>query len=171
MSTEVPQPGAAATEEAHPPDPPATPAPLNVGKRRIAGDIGIQVVARAGNLVLGVVVTLILVRALGVRGFGQWSTLLAIAQIATSFGDLGLTQVAVSRAARNPETEADWLGALLEMGYVQGIVEQLDKAALQWPQLAGELTHELASLRALAQRFELTEFARQLALLSGDSDG
>jgi O-antigen/teichoic acid export membrane protein len=113
VSTEVPQPGAAATEEAHPPDPPATPAPLNVGKRRIAGDIGIQVVARAGNLVLGVVVTLILVRALGVRGFGQWSTLLAIAQIATSFGDLGLTQVAVSRAARNPETEADWLGALL----------------------------------------------------------
>jgi CheY-like chemotaxis protein/anti-sigma regulatory factor (Ser/Thr protein kinase) len=70
-----------------------------------------------------------------------------------------------------PRALRDALGALLEMGYVQGIVEQLDKAALQWPQLADELAHELASLRALAQRFELTEFARQLALLSGDSDG
>ena len=112
MSSDVPQPSSTAADEAHPPNP-LQKAPLNIGKRRIVGDIGIQVVARAGNLLLGVVVTLILVRALGVRGFGQWSTLLAIAQIATSFGDLGLTQVAVSRAASNPEAEAQWLGALL----------------------------------------------------------
>jgi hypothetical protein len=50
---------------------------------------------------------------------------------------------------------------------VQGIVEQLDKATLQWPQL----TDEFASLRALAQRFELAAFGRRLALLSDDSDG
>jgi len=88
-------------------------APLNLGRRRIVGDIGIQVVARGGNLVLGVIVTLIVVRGLGVRGFGQWSTLLAIAQITTSFGDLGLTQVAVSRAASDPAAQPQWLGALL----------------------------------------------------------
>lgn len=89
------------------------PTPLNVGRRRIVGDIGIQVVARAANLVLGVIVTLIVVRGLGVRGFGQWSTLLAIAQIATNFGDLGLTQVAVSRAAGDPQAQPQWLGALV----------------------------------------------------------
>ena len=113
MSSEVPQPGSAPTDDGRAQHPPPTRAPLSIGRRRIVGDIGVQVFARAGNLVLGVVVTLILVRGLGVRGFGQWSTLLAIAQIATSFGDLGLTQVAVSRAASNPEAEAQWLGALL----------------------------------------------------------
>lgn len=106
-------PGSRATGEQEALDHETRPAPLNLGRRRIVGDIGIQVFARAGNLVLGVVVTLILVRALGVRGFGEWSTLLAIAQIATSFGDLGLTQVAVSRAASNPELQPQWLGALL----------------------------------------------------------
>ena len=99
-------------EDGAPRQPPA-PKSLNVGRRRVVGDIGIQFVARVGNLVLGVVVTLILVRALGVRGFGQWSTLLAIAQITISFGDLGLTQVAVSRAASNPNMQPQWLGALL----------------------------------------------------------
>jgi O-antigen/teichoic acid export membrane protein len=90
-------------------------APLNVGRRRIVGDIGIQVVARAANLLLGVVVTLIIVRGLGVSGFGVWSTILAIAQMVTTFGDLGLSQVTVSRAAADPEAEADWLGSLLAL--------------------------------------------------------
>jgi O-antigen/teichoic acid export membrane protein len=111
VSSELPQPESATADDQQAAD--ETPAPLNLGRRRIVGDISIQVFARAGNLLLGVVVTLILVRALGVRGFGQWSTLLAIAQIATSFGDLGLTQVAVSRAASQPRSEAQWLGALL----------------------------------------------------------
>ena len=87
--------------------------PFDVSRRRTVIDIGVQLVARAGNLVLGVVVTLIIVRALGTRGFGEWSTILAIAQIATSFGDLGLTQVAVSRAAADPDGPAQWLGALM----------------------------------------------------------
>jgi O-antigen/teichoic acid export membrane protein len=113
VSSEVPPSGPAAAPEA--PAPGSTPAPLSLGRRRIVGDIGIQVVVRAGNLMLGVVVTLIVVRGLGVRGFGQWSTLLAIAQITTSFGDLGLTQVAVSRAASDRDSEPQWLGALLGM--------------------------------------------------------
>lgn len=120
MPSEVPQPGSAAADEQQALErPPAS--PLDVGKRRIVGDIGIQVFARAGNLVLGVVVTLIVVRALGVRGFGQWSTLLAIGQIATSFGDLGLTQVAVSRAASNPEMQPEWLGALLGLRLILSV--------------------------------------------------
>jgi O-antigen/teichoic acid export membrane protein len=94
---------------------PSAVASYNVSRRRAVVDILVQIVARAGNLVLGVLVTLIIVRALGSRGFGQWSTVLAIAQIATSFGDLGLTQVAVNNAARDPDGPADWLGALVGM--------------------------------------------------------
>jgi O-antigen/teichoic acid export membrane protein len=121
VSSEVPQPGSATADEQHALPEPASSPQLNIGRRRIVGDIGVQIVARAGNLVLGVVVTLILVRGLGVRGFGQWSTLLAIGQIAASFGDLGLTQVTVSRAASDPKAEPQWLGALLGVRLLLGV--------------------------------------------------
>jgi O-antigen/teichoic acid export membrane protein len=86
-----------------------------VGARRATTDIAVQIVARILNLALGVVVTLILVRGLGSRSFGVWSSIFAITQIAASFGDLGLIEVAVSRAAGDPEHEASWLGALLSL--------------------------------------------------------
>ena len=89
--------------------------PLRVGARRITLDVAVQLFARVLNLALGVVVTLVLVHALGSRSFGLWSTLFAITQITTSFGELGLSQIAVSRAASQPEREADWLGALLTL--------------------------------------------------------
>jgi O-antigen/teichoic acid export membrane protein len=96
------------------PSPPAA-EPPRVGARRATVDIAVQVIGRFGNLALGVVVTLVIVRTLGSTGFGEWSTIFAVTQIATNFGELGLPQVAVSRAARDPEKEADWLGALLSL--------------------------------------------------------
>jgi O-antigen/teichoic acid export membrane protein len=90
-------------------------APPQVGARRAALDIATQVVGRIGNLALGVVVTLILVRALGTSSFGVWSTIFAVTQIATNFGELGLNQVAVARAASDPERAERWLGALLSL--------------------------------------------------------
>jgi O-antigen/teichoic acid export membrane protein len=88
---------------------------IEVGARRATFDIGAQVIGRIGNLALGVVVTAIVVRTLGSSGFGQWSTIFAITQIATNFGELGLTQVAVSRAASEPARQGDWLGALVSL--------------------------------------------------------
>jgi len=88
---------------------------LTVGARRASLDIAVQVIGRVGNLALGVVVTLIVVRTLGSTGFGQWSTIFAITQIAYNFGELGLSQVAVSRAASDPAHEGDWLGALVSL--------------------------------------------------------
>jgi O-antigen/teichoic acid export membrane protein len=76
-------------------------------------DVVVQIVARILNLALGVVVTFILARGLGSSNFGVWSTLFAACQIAGSFGELGLTQVTVSRAAADPDREPHWLGALL----------------------------------------------------------
>jgi O-antigen/teichoic acid export membrane protein len=88
---------------------------LQVGARRAALDIAVQAIGRFGNLALGVVVTLILVRGLGKGGFGEWSTVFAVTQIAANIGELGLNQVAVARAASEPERERDWLGALLSL--------------------------------------------------------
>lgn len=89
--------------------------PQQVGARRATVDIMVQVVGRIGNLALGVAVTLVLVHALGARGFGQWSTILAITQITVNFGDLGLSQVAIVRAVAERERERAWLGALVSL--------------------------------------------------------
>ncbi|PLZ03081.1 hybrid sensor histidine kinase/response regulator [Burkholderia sp. WAC0059] len=69
--------------------------------------------------------------------------------------------------ARLPERLGEKLRALLDMGYVQGIVEQLDAVVAERP----ELRAELESLRALAQRFQLTELAHQIEQLSDDPHG
>ncbi len=90
-------------------------APPQVGARRAALDIATQVIGRVGNLALGVVVTLILARALGEDSFGEWATIFAVTQIATNVGELGLNQVAVARAASDPQRAERWLGALLSL--------------------------------------------------------
>jgi O-antigen/teichoic acid export membrane protein len=95
-------------------DPPAG-EHLQIGARRLTLDVSVQIVARIANLALGVVVTLVLVHALGSNSFGLWSTIFAITQITSSFGELGLTQIAISRAAREPDREPEWLGSLLSL--------------------------------------------------------
>jgi O-antigen/teichoic acid export membrane protein len=90
-------------------------APIQIGARRATADIAVQIGGRLASLALGVVVTLVIVRSLGDSGFGEWSTIFAITQIATNIGELGLTQITISRAASDPEHEADWLGSLLSL--------------------------------------------------------
>jgi O-antigen/teichoic acid export membrane protein len=51
---------------------------------------------------------------LGGGGFGEWSTLLVVAQMAGYLADLGVEQVAVSRAAKDGR-ERDWIGALVSV--------------------------------------------------------
>lgn len=88
---------------------------LQIGARRASMDIGVQVVGRIASLMLGVVVTVALVRTLGAAGFGQWSTILAVTQIAANFGELGLVQTAISRAASHQDQAGKWLGALVSL--------------------------------------------------------
>ena len=89
--------------------------PATTGARRAAVDVAVQLAGRLANLALGVVVTLLIVRALGDRGFGQWTTIFAVTQVATAFGDLGLETVAVARAASDRASEPRWLGALVSV--------------------------------------------------------
>jgi O-antigen/teichoic acid export membrane protein len=83
--------------------------------RRAVADIVAQLVLRVVNLALGVFVTLVLARALGARGFGQWSTIFAVTQLTGYLATLGFEQVSVRHAAAEPERAPDWLGALLAL--------------------------------------------------------
>ena len=91
---------------------------IRVPRVRAAADVAIQVLGRAVNLVPGIVVTVLLTRSLGDDGFGEGSTALAIVQIATPFGDFGLEQVAVRKAAAARHEERDWIGALITLLYI-----------------------------------------------------
>jgi O-antigen/teichoic acid export membrane protein len=94
----------------------STPAKLvSVSGRRAMFDIAGQLAGRVLNVALGVVVTIVLVRALGDSAFGQWSTILAVVQITGYLGALGLEQIAVRKAAEEPEREHEWIGGLLSL--------------------------------------------------------
>ena len=84
-----------------------------VDRRHVSRDVAIQLIARILNLALGVVVTALVARALGEAGFGQWSTLLVVVQLAGYFTSFGVETVVVREAASEPDREADWVGALL----------------------------------------------------------
>ena len=98
----------------------ATPHPervqgLTVSRTRAGRDIAGQLAFRVTNLALGLVTTVILVRALGNDQFGRWVTILAVMSLASSFGLRGLSNVAVERAAGSPSESRFWIGALVSL--------------------------------------------------------
>lgn len=95
--------------------------PGALGRRRITADIAVQLVGKAANLALGVVVTVILVRHLGQDGFGQWATILAVTNLVAAAGSQTLMRVAIPRAAAEPEREGAWMGALIGLQTVIAI--------------------------------------------------
>lgn len=82
-------------------------------RQRAASDIAMQVVVRVLNLGLGVVVTALVVRTLGRSGYGQWSTMFALLGLVAYFTNFGMEGVALREAAREPETEHEWIGAVI----------------------------------------------------------
>jgi O-antigen/teichoic acid export membrane protein len=88
-------------------------APHEASRQRAFYDVLLQVVVRVVNLGLGVVVTALVVRMLGESGYGQWSTILVVFQMAGYFMSFGMESVAVREAARRPEEAGDWVGALV----------------------------------------------------------
>lgn len=96
------------------------PGPVNVREaaapaRRAAGDVVGQVVARVLNALLGVGVTVVLVRGLGPREYGTWSALLAVIAIVGYLTSLGLEDVAVRHAAMDRPRESTWISALVSL--------------------------------------------------------
>jgi O-antigen/teichoic acid export membrane protein len=87
--------------------------PSQATRQRAAHDILVQVVIRIANLALGVVVTALVVRTLGRIGYGQWSTLFVVLTLIGYFANFGMETVALREAARDPEHEHEWIGAVM----------------------------------------------------------
>lgn len=99
--------------------------------QRAARDIAMQVTMRIVNLALGVVVTAIVARTLGSDGYGQWSTVLAVLGLVGYFASFGMETVAIREAAREPEYEHEWLGAVMLLRfYMLGPVVLLSALAV-----------------------------------------
>ena len=82
-----------------------------VGSRRVVGDVVVQLGGQVVNIALGVVTTVVIVRALGAGRYGEWATILATIELIAMVGNLGLETVAVRLAAQEPEREGAWVGA------------------------------------------------------------
>jgi O-antigen/teichoic acid export membrane protein len=87
--------------------------PAEATRSRALSDVLIQIATRVANLALGVGVTILLVRALGAAGFGEWMTIFSVISVLGYFSSFGLSAVAVREAAADPEHADDWIGALV----------------------------------------------------------
>ncbi len=67
---------------------------------------------RVLNLALGVIVTALVTRLLSQAGYGQWSTIFIVLTLAGYLTNFGMETVVVREAAREPEREHEWLGAM-----------------------------------------------------------
>jgi O-antigen/teichoic acid export membrane protein len=86
-----------------------------VSGRRLTADIAVQIAGRILNLILGVAVTIVVVRALGEHRFGQWSTIFAVSDLAGYIGELGIDRVTVRHAAAERDKEPEYLGAMVSI--------------------------------------------------------
>ncbi len=82
-----------------------------VGSRRVVADVAAQIGGQALNILLGIVTTVVIVRALEATRYGEWATILAAIELIAMVGNLGLETVAVRMAAQDPEREGAWVGA------------------------------------------------------------
>ena len=84
-------------------------------RQRAASDIAMQVTVRVLNLALGVFVTALLVRSLGTTEYGEWGTTLLVLGLVAYFTNFGFEGVALREAAKDPEAEHEWIGAVILM--------------------------------------------------------
>jgi O-antigen/teichoic acid export membrane protein len=82
-----------------------------VGSRRVVTDVGIQIGGQVLNIALGIVTTVVIVRALGATRYGQWATIMAVIDLIATVGNMGLETVAIRLATQEPEREGAWVGA------------------------------------------------------------
>jgi O-antigen/teichoic acid export membrane protein len=109
-------------------------------KQHAARDIVMQVVVRVANLALGGVVTALVVRTLGQSGYGQWSTGFASLALVGYFANFGMEGVALREAAREPEEEHEWIGAVMLLRLMMLLPVMLVSLALI---LALQRSHEM----------------------------
>jgi O-antigen/teichoic acid export membrane protein len=124
--------------------------PIQATRRRALGDVVLQIVTRVGNLALGIVVTVLLARALGAAGYGQWVTLLNVFGLLGYFMTFGLSSVAVREAAADPDEAEDWVSAYVTVQLVMAIPVTLAGVGVLVA-ISEDRTMLLAGLALLAQ--------------------
>ncbi len=82
-------------------------------RQRASRDIVMQVLVRVGNLAIGALVTALVVRTLGATGYGEWSTTFIALTLVAYLGNFGTQGVALREAAKDPEHEHEWVGAVM----------------------------------------------------------
>ena len=85
-------------------------------RQRAASDIAMQVVVRVREPRAGRVRHGALVRTLGTTGYGEWSRRCSRSLgLVAYFTNFGIEGVALREAAKAPETEHEWIGAVIMM--------------------------------------------------------
>ena len=92
-----------------------------VSSRRAVGDVAVQLGGQVVNVALGIVTTVVIVRALGATSYGEWASILATAELVAMVGNLGLEPVAVRFATREPEKEGAWVGAATTLQFALAV--------------------------------------------------
>jgi O-antigen/teichoic acid export membrane protein len=82
------------------------------GPRRLAINVGAQLLARVATMAISVVTVSLTARTLGRAGYGVWSGASSFIGLFSVLIDLGFVNAATQRMAAEPEREARWLGAL-----------------------------------------------------------
>jgi O-antigen/teichoic acid export membrane protein len=82
-------------------------------RHRAGRDIAMQIAVRVGNLALGAFVTALVVRTLGQSAYGEWSTTFIALVLVGYLANFGMQGVALREAARHPEQEHEWVGAVM----------------------------------------------------------
>jgi O-antigen/teichoic acid export membrane protein len=100
---------------------PSTHRATRVGSRRVLGDVGAQLAGQILNIALGIVTTVVLVRALEATRYGEWATIMATIDLVAMVGNLGLETVAIRLATQEPEREGAWVGAATSLRLAIGI--------------------------------------------------
>jgi O-antigen/teichoic acid export membrane protein len=100
---------------------PTTHRATRVGSRRVLGDVGVQLGGQVINVALGIVTTVVLVRALEATRYGEWATIMATIDLVAMVGNLGLETVAIRLATQDPEREGAWVGAAASLRLAIGV--------------------------------------------------
>jgi O-antigen/teichoic acid export membrane protein len=120
-----------------------------VSRRRLSVASAAYLGARVLSAALGVGVAALLSRALSGREFGQFSLALSLTTLGVTFGDLGITQIAVREMAAQPARRARVAGALSATRFVLGVVFMLAGVAVSFA-LMSNSSARLASVWVLA---------------------
>ena len=90
--------------------------------RRASGAALLVLALRAAGAVAGVVVTGLLTRQLGPRGFGQLSLILSVAMLVSTVAELGTTYVTVAEMAARPGRRGELSAGFVALRAVAGCV-------------------------------------------------